>query len=171
MVPQLYPREVRRRRDFYARHPPPPHLRPEDTGGAVDPLIFSPTEPFSVALVYRDEGAEEADSEEGSSRGSGAASPATPTPAPPDGALPVRYVSCQAQVPVRVLKKFLRLKFCLAPAHVVELRYKQEALADDLTLMDVAYIYSWKRVLPLRLHYRFLTPPHRKEPHRPAPAP
>ncbi len=44
------------------------------------------------------------------------------------------------------LKKFIQLKFGLRPHFNVELFRLEEALPNEYTLMDVAYIYAWRRV-------------------------
>lgn len=53
------------------------------------------------------------------------------------------------------LKKFLRAKFGLAKNQEVDVMYMHDYLLDDYSLMDLAYIYSWRRNAPMRLLYRF----------------
>lgn len=60
-----------------------------------------------------------------------------------------KYLQCPAIFTVSNLKKFLLHKFSINPAKFcVEIMYKVKtiALPDYYTLMDVAYIYTWKRV-------------------------
>ncbi|KAG1682100.1 Polycomb complex protein BMI-1-B [Nymphon striatum] len=56
-----------------------------------------------------------------------------------------RYLSCPAAVTVGHLQKFVRHKFGLAANYQVDIIYCDEVLESDSTLIDVAYIYRWKR--------------------------
>jgi len=66
----------------------------------------------------------------------------------------VRYFRCVAGVTVRILKKLLRNKFDLKYHHDVELFYKYDPLMDDYSILDLAYIYSWKKTMPIALYYK-----------------
>lgn len=60
-----------------------------------------------------------------------------------------KYLQCPAIFTISNLKKFLLNKFSInASKFCVEIMYKVKtiALPDYYTLMDVAYIYTWKRV-------------------------
>lgn len=165
LVPDLYGKEMQRRREFYSKHPEYAlHAKAEDRGIELERMIFSPNENISLALQYlepersREEWETVSDSSDGSGRGSPAGLPGASvadagTPLPSQR---TRYLLCPAQVTVAVLKKFLRLKFDLTPSHQVEVRYKTEVLTDNLRLMDIAYIYTWKRNTPMELQYRLL---------------
>ena len=62
------------------------------------------------------------------------------------------FLSCPAIVVIRLLKKWLLTKFALDSSRFqVEMFYDQHLLYDDLTLMDVAYLYVWQGVS--YLHY------------------
>lgn len=67
-----------------------------------------------------------------------------------DGQLRVpKYLKCPAIFRISNLKKFLMSKFGINPnKFCVEIMYKVKSIAlpDYYTLMDVAYIYTWKRV-------------------------
>lgn len=65
-----------------------------------------------------------------------------------------RYLRCPAAVSIQHLQKLIRAKYGLSPQHRVDVLYKNETLSDDFTLMDVAYIYLWRRKVPLHLTYR-----------------
>jgi hypothetical protein len=65
-----------------------------------------------------------------------------------------RYLRCVAGVPIRVLKKLIRQKFDLKYNHDVEMFYKHDILLDDYTILDLAYIYSWRCNNPLSLYYK-----------------
>ena len=44
------------------------------------------------------------------------------------------------------IKKFIRIKFDLASHFNIEVFHSDETLKNDYTLMDVAYLYAWRRV-------------------------
>uniref|UniRef100_A0A673BCR9 Bmi1 polycomb ring finger oncogene 1a n=1 Tax=Sphaeramia orbicularis TaxID=375764 RepID=A0A673BCR9_9TELE len=52
------------------------------------------------------------------------------------------------------LRKFLRSKMDIPNTYQVEVMYEDEPLKDYYTLMDIAYIYTWRRNGPLPLKYR-----------------
>ncbi|KAJ8973010.1 hypothetical protein NQ317_004608 [Molorchus minor] len=64
------------------------------------------------------------------------------------------YLRCPAAVSVNHLKKLIRAKYDLTTNHKVEILYNQDCLTASLTLMDVAYIYMWKRKGPIELTYK-----------------
>lgn len=57
-----------------------------------------------------------------------------------------RYLLCPAGLRIKVLKKFISLKYDLDKSVLVEFLFKHESLDDDLRLMDLAYIYSRRMV-------------------------
>jgi len=57
-----------------------------------------------------------------------------------------RYLQCPAAVSTRHLKKFVRMKYGLGNEFQVDIIYEGENLADDFSLMDVAYTFKWHRV-------------------------
>lgn len=65
-----------------------------------------------------------------------------------------RYLRCPAAVSVGHLHKLIRAKYGLFDNHYVDILYNQDCLTSSLTLLDVAYIYSWKRKAPIELSYR-----------------
>ncbi|KAG9356078.1 hypothetical protein JZ751_000922 [Albula glossodonta] len=76
-----------------------------------------------------------------------------------------RYLQCPAAMTVMHLRKFLRSKMdipCTFQASLayflsinwIEVMYEDEPLKDYYTLMDIAYIYTWRRNGPLPLKYR-----------------
>lgn len=62
-----------------------------------------------------------------------------------------RYLLCKAGMKVLHLIKFIRYKYDLDAKIKVDFFYKQELLREDLTIMDLAYIYTWGRVSSLLL--------------------
>lgn len=57
-----------------------------------------------------------------------------------------RYLLVKSGMRVLHLKKFIQYKYELDQSIQVDFFYKHERLKDDYTIMDVAYIYSWRRV-------------------------
>lgn len=58
-----------------------------------------------------------------------------------------RYLLCPAGLSVLQLKKFIYNKYSLSnQKYIVDILYAGEAMTDECTIMDVAYIYSWGRV-------------------------
>uniref|UniRef100_A0A671NCL2 Polycomb complex protein BMI-1-B n=1 Tax=Sinocyclocheilus anshuiensis TaxID=1608454 RepID=A0A671NCL2_9TELE len=65
-----------------------------------------------------------------------------------------RYLQCPAAMTVMLLRKFLRSKMDIPCTFQIEVLYEDEPLKDYYTLMDIAYIYTWRRNGPLPLKYR-----------------
>lgn len=61
----------------------------------------------------------------------------------------LRYLRCPAAVSVSHLQKLIRAKYDLTENHRVDILHNQDCLNSYLTLMDVAYIYLWRRVIKL----------------------
>lgn len=58
-----------------------------------------------------------------------------------------RYLNCPALVIIAYLKKFLALKYTIDVTRFnIDICHKNTPLPEDWTLMDVAYIFAWKRV-------------------------
>ncbi|KAH7966463.1 hypothetical protein HPB49_016551 [Dermacentor silvarum] len=152
LVPGLFRNEMRRRREFYASLPPSERSsRPISSEGRgdvrnVERLIFNREDLISVSLEY-------------SARDILPIRPlllGPPLPesqeSPPGSR---RYLLCPGGFTVGHLKKFLRAKFGLSKNHEVDVMYMHDHLLDEYALMDLAYIYSWRRNAPMRLLYRF----------------
>lgn len=73
-----------------------------------------------------------------------------------------RYLQCPAAVTIGHLKKFIRMKFNLCDRYQIDIYHTDEALSDTYTLIDVAYIYFWRRKGPLKLFYTVYTNPSKK---------
>ncbi|POI21430.1 hypothetical protein CIB84_014822, partial [Bambusicola thoracicus] len=65
-----------------------------------------------------------------------------------------RYLRCPAAMTVMHLRKFLRSKMDIPNTFQIDVMYEEEPLKDYYTLMDIAYIYPWRRNGPLPLKYR-----------------
>lgn len=84
---------------------------------------------------------------------------------PVDEAGDCRYLLCPAVVTIGLLKKFIRMKFSLSDRFQIDIYHTSEVLGDCLTLIDVAYIYMWRRKGPLCLYYTVYTNPAKKTKH------
>lgn len=85
-----------------------------------------------------------------------------------DPTIPPRtYLQCTSGLTVQLLKRFLAMKYEAeeVPTDMFEIMYDDKPLADDLTLLDIAYIYAWRHTAPMRLFYRV------KDYKRPVPSP
>uniref|UniRef100_A0A182NIE3 RAWUL domain-containing protein n=1 Tax=Anopheles dirus TaxID=7168 RepID=A0A182NIE3_9DIPT len=139
LVPGLYENELRRRRAFYRLHPEMAAIAtPEQRGEDTEYLIFSPSEKISLSLEYAEKELAE-DNEE---------------------LLKAKYLLCPAIFSIGMLKKFIIYKYGISERQFcVEIMYKVKTiiLPDYYTLMDVAYIYTWKRDAPMKYYYRIRT--------------
>ncbi|XP_025406339.1 polycomb group protein Psc-like isoform X2 [Sipha flava] len=68
------------------------------------------------------------------------------------------YLWCQVTMTVLALKKLIYLKYELTPNdyHSVEIFHQNNLLDDHLTIMDIIYMFDWKRKEPLTIAYRIL---------------
>lgn len=153
LVPGLFKNEMRRRREFYASLPPSERASrwPTSSEGrgdvhGLERLIFNPEDLISISLEY-------------TARDVLPIRPLLLGPQPeaqetqPPGGR--RYLLCPGGFTVGHLKKFLRAKFGLGKNHEVDVMYMHDHLLDEYSLVDLAYIYSWRRSGPMRLLYRF----------------
>ena len=156
---------MRCRREFYAKNPEA--LRsttsPEGRGEPVESHIYSPDESLSLSLEYYNPvdqpiigelGVDDA-KESGVLKTKQQQEQLQKEQKEPvkdqlqqlqQEALPKRYLRCPAAVTVFHLQKLIRAKYGLSDAHKVDVMYKEETLCDAYTLMDVMYIYHWRRV-------------------------
>ncbi|CAL8096019.1 unnamed protein product [Orchesella dallaii] len=73
-----------------------------------------------------------------------------------------RYLQCPAAVSVGLLKKFIRMKYGLSDDYRVDLLYngdRDSILENDLTLLDVAFIFKWNKDDPMMFQYRIFERP------------
>lgn len=148
LVPGLFQKEMERRQQFYASRPgPAASATPEQRGEDTERIIFSPEDVISFSLEYAD--ATDADSI--SSKSSDSNEP------PPNSLTTRRYLQCPAVVNISHLKKFLSMKFDIDSSQfAIDILYKRVPLPDYYTLMDIAYIYNWKRNEPMRFFYQII---------------
>lgn len=142
LVPGLFKNEMKRRRDFYAEHPVDASNGSNEDRGEVadeDKRIITDDEIISLSIEFFDQ-----------SRLGGA----TEDKPSKDQMANKRYLQCPAAMTVMHLRKFLRSKMDIPNTYQVEVMYEDEPLKDYYTLMDIAYIYTWRRNGPLPLKYR-----------------
>lgn len=126
---------MRCRREFYAKHP---EIRsqvtsPEARGEPIESHIYSPDESLSLSLEYFNPLTNDLNE-------TNAVKDSIQKP------FLRRYLRCPAAVTVFHLQKLIRAKYGLSDAHRVDIMYKEEPLCSSYTLMDVMYIYHWRRV-------------------------
>nr|CAI5818142.1 unnamed protein product [Callosobruchus analis] len=124
LVPRLFQNEMQRRREFYENRPESKPSTLEQCSEAAYQYLLTPEETVCLTLVYHESGGKP------------------------------RYLRCPAAVTVKHLKKLIRAKYDLTENHRVDVLYNQDCLSPKLTLMDITYIYLWKRKGPIDLTYR-----------------
>ncbi|XP_076848841.1 polycomb complex protein BMI-1-B [Brachyhypopomus gauderio] len=144
LVPGLFKNEMKRRRDFYAEHPSVDAANGsnEDRGEVSDEdkRIIADDEIISLSIEFFDQNRfETVHGEDKETR---------------KEANVKRYLQCPAAMTVMHLRKFLRSKMDIPCTLQIEVMYEDEPLKDYYTLMDIAYIYTWRRNGPLPLKYR-----------------
>ncbi|XP_050435828.1 polycomb group protein Psc-like [Adelges cooleyi] len=136
LVPRLFQREMVMRKDFYRINNMQYPLQDPMSMGIIpdDYHIFTPNDSVSICLHYENENSKKS-----------------------IPGVHKRYLWCPASLPVVNLKKFVHIKFELASVdHFIELSHKNYLLDDHLTIMDVVYMFDWKRKDPLTISYRIL---------------
>nr|XP_040023428.1 polycomb complex protein BMI-1-A [Gasterosteus aculeatus aculeatus]XP_040023429.1 polycomb complex protein BMI-1-A [Gasterosteus aculeatus aculeatus] len=144
LVPGLFKSEMKRRRDFYAEHPVDASNGSNEDRGEVadeDKRIITDDEIISLSIEFFDHSRLEASMEDKQSKDLNLVANK-------------RYLQCPAAMTIMHLRKFLRSKMDIPNAYQVEVMYEDEPLKDYYTLMDIAYIYTWRRNGPLPLKYR-----------------
>jgi polycomb group RING finger protein 4 len=72
---------------------------------------------------------------------------APPPPEPEQENPNRRFLQCPGSLTVHHLKKFIMRKYGLVESSfLVDVIYKDDLLPEDLTLVDVAYSYDWRKV-------------------------
>ncbi|KAM9332613.1 polycomb complex protein BMI-1-A [Pholidichthys leucotaenia] len=142
LVPGLFKNEMKRRRDFYAEHPVDASNGSNEDRGEVadeDKRIITDDEIISLSIEFFDQSRLGCGGEDKQSK---------------DQVTNKRYLQCPAAMTVMHLRKFLRSKMDIPNTYQVDVMYEDEPLKDYYTLMDIAYIYTWRRNGPLPLKYR-----------------
>lgn len=148
LVPGLFQKEMERRQQFYSSRPgPAATATPEQRGEDTERIIFSPEDVISFSLEYADH--TDADSISSKSSDSNEAQNTLVAAR--------RFLQCPAVVNINHLKKFLSMKFDIDSSQfAIDILYKRVPLPDYYTLMDIAYIYNWKRNEPMRFFYHII---------------
>ncbi|NXG17547.1 BMI1 protein, partial [Grallaria varia] len=154
LVPGLFKNEMKRRRDFYAAHPSADAANGsnEDRGEVADEdkRIITDDEIISLSIEFFDQNRQvpewhyfilerKGNKEKEKSK---------------EEVNDKRYLRCPAAMTVMHLRKFLRSKMDIPNTFQIDVMYEEEPLKDYYTLMDIAYIYTWRRNGPLPLKYR-----------------
>ncbi|XP_044280998.1 polycomb complex protein BMI-1 isoform X1 [Varanus komodoensis] len=145
LVPGLFKNEMKRRRDFYAAHPSADAANGsnEDRGEVADEdkRIITDDEIISLSIEFFDQNRLERKGNKEKEK-------------PREEMNDKRYLRCPAAMTVMHLRKFLRNKMDIPNTFQIDVMYEEEPLKDYYTLMDIAYIYTWRRNGPLPLKYR-----------------
>uniref|UniRef100_A0A8K9VFZ1 RING-type domain-containing protein n=1 Tax=Oncorhynchus mykiss TaxID=8022 RepID=A0A8K9VFZ1_ONCMY len=128
LVPGLFKDEMKRRRDFYTNQENQ-HLEPGEV--VEEPTIIAEDEIISLSIQFHEKNNTSKQSYTNSKR----------------------FLQCPAAMTVLHLAKFLRSKMDIPNTLRIEVLYADEPLKDYYTLMDIAYMYSWRRNGPLPLQY------------------
>ncbi|KAJ8025333.1 Polycomb complex protein BMI-1 [Holothuria leucospilota] len=175
LVPGLFKDEMKKRRDFYTQNPQagtssnssPGDLEARGEVGEEALVIYSDDEHMNLSLEYylpyRRKLSEE---KNGSSANEATKKRTNGDLGDNDDMVHKRYLRCPAAVCVKHIKKFIRNKFDLKPTYQIEITHidnEDDSLPDDYTLMDVAYIYTWRRNGPLPLVFRVFQEANKKQ--------
>lgn len=149
LVPGLFQKEMERRQKFYASRPgPAASATPEQRGEDTERIIFSPEDVISFSLEYADA---TTDNDSISSKSSDS------NESQLSSNIARRYLQCPAVVNISHLKKFICMKYDIDSSQfAIDILYKRVPLPDYYTLMDIAYIYNWKRNEPMRFFYQII---------------
>ncbi|XP_018318400.1 polycomb group protein Psc-like isoform X2 [Agrilus planipennis] len=162
LVPELFLNEMLRRQRFYQKHPEAAaKATPEDRGEDTERTIFSPRDSISLSIEYI---------REDSTPGAIAIPPSNcknGTEGTKNGTVAIandleslalrRYLQCPGMCRVEVLKKFICTKYNVdINKFYIEILYKRVPLPDHYTLIDIAYIYSWKRNEPMKFFFKII---------------
>ncbi|XP_064170476.1 polycomb complex protein BMI-1-like [Anguilla rostrata] len=148
LVPGLFRDEMKRRRDFYTANPVADGAQAsrEDHGEAREEVrgeeerVPEEDEIISLSIEFHQE--KKSDKKPPDSREADREKPNSK-----------RFLRCPAAMTVMHLAKFLRSKMDIPSNYRIEVLYEGEPLKDYYTLIDIAYIYTWRRQngpLPLR---------------------
>ncbi|NXO00645.1 PCGF2 protein, partial [Rhinopomastus cyanomelas] len=163
LVPGLFKDEMKRRRDFYAAYPVAevPNGSSEDRGevSEQDRGALADDEIVSLSIEFYE-----------GSREENKGPPVANGDLEKDKQHGVRFLRCPAAMTVMHLAKFLRNKMDVPSRYKVEVLFEDEPLKDYYTLMDIAYIYPWRRNGPLPLKYRVQPARKRLRLSQPAPS-
>lgn len=130
---------MRLRREFYEKNPDKLPTDPVDRGEGGNTYIYSSDEIICLSLEYADKVTEKEKSADMETDEEG---------------VPRRYLRCPAAVTIGLLKRLVRGKYGLDTNHALDMLYGDSFLCDEYSLVDLAYMFDWKRKGPMRLKYR-----------------
>ncbi|KAF8571091.1 hypothetical protein P879_02436 [Paragonimus westermani] len=148
LIPNLFEREMSCRREFYEEHPHPEvrSLSPEKKGEiTLNAYVLQEEEHISIELEYwQPTGKQQLSSDSSHTETSSTVLNHQST-----------YLLCPPDVTVAHLEKLIRLKFGLEPNdHKVAMFFTTDDLFNsDYTLSDLACLYSWRRLQPMKLYF------------------
>ncbi|XP_030077416.1 polycomb group RING finger protein 2 isoform X2 [Microcaecilia unicolor] len=145
LVPGLFKDEMKRRHKFYSAYPLPDVLGdPTDSRGDLtdqEKVMLKDDDIVSLSIEFyegtREENKESIENGEMKKEKNG-----------------VRFLRCPAAMTIMHLAKFLHNKMDVPNKYKVEILYDDELLKEYYTLLDITYIYPWRRSGPLALKYR-----------------
>ncbi|KAF2882009.1 hypothetical protein ILUMI_24157 [Ignelater luminosus] len=159
LVPELFLNEMTRRQHVYQNHPElAAKVTPEERGEDIERTIFNPRDMISLSIEYISD-----DSTPGAilipqligkgadinnrNKSQGADNE--------ENSVIKRFLQCAGMCRVDVLKKFIRNKYNVdTNQYYIDILYKRVPLPDHYTLIDIAYIYSWKRNEPMKFFFK-----------------
>ncbi|KAI1288095.1 Polycomb complex protein BMI-1 [Halotydeus destructor] len=161
IIPGLYEDEMKRRKMFFAKNPEAAKtLNSGEEKGEIcgERNIYSPDDYFSLSIEYLPQEINYTimplKANGGETQLTRSKSEVIETVTPNKDNYPKRYLRCQGAVRVFHFKKLIRNKYDLRYHHDVEMFYKHDPLSDEYSVLDLAYIYSWRRNEPLALYYK-----------------
>ncbi|XP_052256974.1 uncharacterized protein LOC127862067 isoform X2 [Dreissena polymorpha] len=149
LIPGLFQDEMRKRREFYKEEIENGRVGEHGIPEERERIIYSADEQISLVLELSSDGTPPL-AVSGKSRHHKLE------------ASDRRYLLCPGKFTVGLLKKFVRMKFSLCDRYQIDFFHTDETLRDHFTLVDIAYIYSWRRKGPLRLFYSVFTNPAKR---------
>lgn len=168
LVPGLFLDEMLRRKRFFAEQPAEaaqkvsPELRGEDT----ERTIFNPQDRISLSLEYIGDASKppgfllkQCFNKQFSQTENTNNDRSSKLAEDNQENLLRRYLQCPGMCRVDVIKKFVRNKYSVdTDLYNIDILYKRVPvpLPDHYTLIDVAYIYTWKRNEPMKFFYRIV---------------
>lgn len=150
LVPGLFQDEMKKRREFYKEEIETGRVGEYGIPEERERIIYSADEQISLVIELSSDGNPPYTTGTRSSR------------QPRLEAADRRYLSCPGNFTVGHLKKFIKMKFNLCDRYQIDFYHTDETLFDHYTLVDIAYIYSWRRKGPLRLYYTVYTNPAKR---------
>ncbi|XP_059085030.1 polycomb group protein Psc-like [Tigriopus californicus] len=137
LVPGLHQEEMRRRQLFYEQHPVR-DANYQSFKEEKEKMFFSSLDKMSLSFEYYDQDLAN-----------------THTQKVRKGTSNRRFLQCPGMMKIKHLKKFVRMKYGLVDENfAIDVIYKNELIPEEYTLIDVAYLYNWRKETPMQFYYR-----------------